>query len=126
MAFGIFSSGEEYKVVVLVRTDLDMGKGKMAAQVGHASVECALRAEKKDKKAFDSWMDSGQKKVVLKVPNKDEMIRYMSEARSRGLYVCMICDAGRTQVDPGTATCIGIGPAPCSELDRVTGDLKML
>ncbi len=117
---------DEYKVVVLVRTDITMGKGKIAAQVGHASVEIALRAEKKDKKAFDSWMNSGQKKVVLKVANLEEMIRYKNEANSCGLYTTMICDAGRTQIDPGTYTCVGIGPAPCSELDKVTGDLKML
>lgn len=126
MAFGFGAPSEEYKLVVLVRTDLDMGKGKIAAQVGHASVECALRAEKKDKKAFDQWMLGGQKKVVLKVANRDEMVRYMSEAKSRGLYACMITDAGRTEVEPGTNTCVGIGPAPGSEIDRVTGGLKML
>ncbi len=128
MGFGfkIVRSDEEYKVVVLVRTDLDMGKGKVAAQVGHASVELALRAQKMDKKAFDSWMSSGQKKVVLKVSNKDEMIRYMNEARSNGLYTVMITDAGRTQIEPGSETCVGIGPAPCSEIDRVTGSLKMM
>lgn len=126
MAFGVFGPKDEYKLVVLVRTDLDMGKGKIAAQVGHASVECALRAEKKDRKAFDGWMDSGQRKVVLKVPNRDEMIKYMNEARSCGLYTVMITDAGRTQVDPGSDTCVGIGPAPESEVDKVTGGLKML
>lgn len=126
MAFGVFGPKDEYKLVVLVRTDLDMGKGKIAAQVGHASVECALRAEKKDRKAFDGWMDSGQRKVVLKVPNRDEMIKYMHEARSCGLYTVMITDAGRTQVDPGSDTCVGIGPAPESEVDKVTGGLKML
>ena len=126
MAFGFGAPSEEYKLVVLVRTDLDMGKGKIAAQVGHASVECALRAEKKDKRAFDIWMNGGQKKVVLKVSNRDEMVRYMSEAKSRGLYACMITDAGRTEVEPGTNTCVGIGPAPGSEIDRVTGGLKML
>ena len=59
MGFGFkpVRSDEEYKVVVLVRTDLDMGKGKMAAQVGHASVELALRAQKMDRKAFDAWND---------------------------------------------------------------------
>ena len=121
MGFGFkpVRSDEEYKVVVLVRTDLDMGKGKMAAQVGHASVELALRAQKMDRKA-------GQKKVVLKVANKDEMIRYMNEARSSGLYTCMITDAGRTQIEPGSQTCVGIGPAPESEIDKVTGGLKML
>lgn len=124
MAFGF--SSEEYKLVVLVRTDLDMGKGKIAAQVGHASVECALRAEKRDRKAFDLWMLGGQKKVVLKVANRDEMVRYLAEAKSRGLGTCMITDAGRTEVEPGTDTCVGIGPAPGSEIDRVTGGLKML
>ena len=71
-------------------------------------------------------MSGGQKKVVLKVANRDEMIRYMNEARSSGLYTCMITDAGRTQVEPGSQTCVGIGPAPCSDIDKVTGDLKML
>ena len=128
MGFGFKAvrADEEYKVVVLVRTDLDMGKGKMAAQVGHASVELALRAQKMDRKAFDSWMSGGQKKVVLKVANKDEMIRYMNEARSNGLYTCMITDAGRTQIEPGSQTCVGIGPAPESEIDKGTGSLKML
>lgn len=128
MGFGFKAvrTDEEYKIVVLVRTDLDMGKGKIAAQVGHASVELALRAQKMDRKAFDTWMSNGQRKVVLKVANKDEMIRYMNEARSSGLYTCMITDAGRTQVDPGSQTCVGIGPAPESEIDKVTGSLKML
>ena len=71
MGFGFKSvrADEEYKIVVLVRMDLDMGKGKMAAQVGHASVELALRAQKMDRKSFDAWMSGGQKKVVLKVAN---------------------------------------------------------
>ncbi len=128
MGFGfkVTRSDEEYKVVVLVRTDLDMGKGKMAAQVGHASVELALRAQKMDRKSFDSWMSGGQKKVVLKVSGKDEMLSVMNEARSNGLYTVIITDAGRTQVEPGSMTCVGIGPAPCSDIDKVTGHLKML
>ena len=126
MALGFFGPGEDYKLVVLVRTDLDMGKGKIAAQVGHASVECAIRAENKDRKAFTQWMNGGQKKVVLKVANMEEMVRYMNEARSRGLYTVMVTDAGRTQIAPGSSTCVGIGPAPESESDRVTGGLKML
>lgn len=128
MAFGFkaVKTDDEYKVVVLVRMDLDMGKGKIAAQVGHASVELALRAQKMDRKAFDIWMSGGQKKVVLKVANKDEMIRYMNEARSASLYTCSITDAGRTQIEPGSMTVVGIGPAPDSDIDRVTGTLKML
>lgn len=125
LKFG-FSPKEEYKMVVLVRNDVKMGKGKIAAQVGHAAVECALYAEKKDKKAFDAWYSCGQAKVVLKVDSLDELKQYMQEARSNGLTVAMITDAGRTQIEPGTVTCLGIGPAPVSEIDRITGELKML
>ena len=56
----------EYKLVVVVRGDLEMSPGKMAAQVGHACVTCALFAEKKCDEWFDSWYREGQKKVVVK------------------------------------------------------------
>ena len=126
MAFGFGKPTEDYKLVVLVRNDVKMGKGKIAAQVAHAAVDCALQAEKKDRKAFDAWYNSGQAKVVLKVDSLEELKRYMAEARSVGLRTSMITDAGRTQIEPGTITCMGIGPAPVSELDKVTGELKML
>lgn len=126
MAFGLGKPAGEYKLVVVVRNDVKMGKGKVAAQVGHAAVQCALYAEKKDKRSFDAWYNSGQAKVVLKVDSLDELKRYMAEARSVGLHTEMITDAGRTQIEPGTITCMGIGPAPVSDIDKVTGDLKML
>jgi len=126
MAFGIFKPVEEYKLVILVRNDLKMGKGKIAAQVAHAAVECALYAEKKDKKSFDAWHSSGQAKIVLKVDSMDELNEYFKIARSNGFTTSMITDAGRTQIAPGTTTCLGIGPAPVSEIDRITGELKML
>lgn len=37
---------EEHKMVLVVRTDLGMGKGKVAAQCGHASLACYKRALK--------------------------------------------------------------------------------
>jgi len=126
MAFGLIRTTEEYKLVVLVRNDLKMGKGKIAAQVGHAAVECALFAEKKDKKSFDAWYRCGQRKVVLKVDSMEELDKYRMIASSNKIHIAVITDAGRTQVDPGTVTCMGLGPAPESELDRITGDLKML
>lgn len=126
MAFGLGKPVGEYKMVIVVRNDVKMGKGKVAAQVGHAAVQCALYAEKKDRKSFDAWYNTGQAKVVLKVDSLDELKRYMAEARSVGLHTEMITDAGRTQIEPGTITCMGIGPAPVSDIDKVTGDLKML
>ena len=127
MAFGFKAAvGEEYKLVVIVRKDLKMGTGKIAAQVGHAAVECALFAKERNRKAFDAWYKGGQRKVVLKVDSLEELHQYLKLASSSGLHVALITDAGRTQVEPGSETCVGIGPAPESEIDRITGDLKML
>lgn len=121
-----FLRSEEYKLVILMRNDLKMGKGKIAAQAAHAAVDCVLYAEKKDKRSFDAWYGSGQAKVVLRVDSLEELTRYMAEARSVGLHISMITDAGRTQIEPGTITCVGIGPALAGDIDRVTGSLKML
>ncbi len=121
----LFSRSEEYKLVIVMRSDLKMGKGKAAAQAAHAAVECALYSEKKDRKAFDEWHGSGQAKIVLKVNTLEELYFIKECAKSAGLHTSLITDAGRTQIEPGTVTCIGIGPAPASEIDRITGDLKM-
>ncbi|MBO4357440.1 MAG: peptidyl-tRNA hydrolase [Candidatus Methanomethylophilaceae archaeon] len=126
MAFMFSKPSEEYKLVVLVRNDLKMGKGKIAAQAAHAAVECALFAEKKNRKAFDAWYNSGQAKIVLRVDSMEELDEYRKIASSSGIHIAMITDAGRTQIAPGTTTCMGLGPAPVSELDRITGELKML
>ncbi len=37
----------------------------------------------------------------------------------------MISDAGLTELAPGTTTCIGIGPAPASVIDQITGSLPL-
>ena len=54
----------EFKQVILVRQDLKLPKGKMAAQCAHASVEAVFNS---DKSKVDAWRDQGQKKIVLKV-----------------------------------------------------------
>jgi PTH2 family peptidyl-tRNA hydrolase len=116
----------EHKMVILVRNDLKMTKGKIAAQVGHAAVNCALSIKKKDPKEFDRWMLSGQAKVVLKVSSEKELFEFKAIADAQNLNNSVICDAGRTQLEPGTTTCLGIGPAASSTLDKITGELKML
>ena len=37
-----------------------------------------------------------------------------------------VCDAGRTEVEPGTRTVAAFGPAPCSAIDSITGKLRLL
>ena len=115
-----------YKLVVVVRNDLGISHGKMAAQVAHAAVSCALECRKGRKEWFDEWYAEGQRKVVLKAKSEDELHALEREARSRKLTTALIADAGLTEVPPGTVTCLGIGPAPEGEIDRVTGSLPLL
>ena len=60
----------EFKQVILVRDDLKLSKGKLAAQVSHASVDCLLKSDKDDMLA---WKDQGMKKVILRVKDLKEM-----------------------------------------------------
>ncbi|UXD21921.1 peptidyl-tRNA hydrolase [Ignicoccus pacificus DSM 13166] len=116
----------EIKQVIVVRTDLKMGKGKLAAQVAHASCEAVFEAMRKKPSWVEQWRLSGQKKIVLKVNTELELKEIYVKARSMGLPASMIADAGLTQLPPGTVTAVGIGPAPSSEIDKITGKLKLL
>lgn len=115
----------EYKLVVAVRQDLDMSKGKMAVQVAHASVISALKCKATNAKWFRMWYDEGQKKVVVKAENVDELKQMQGEADKLNISTAMIDDAGLTELPPGTTTCLGMGPAPNSVIDQVTGNLKL-
>jgi len=113
----------EFKQVILVRADLKLPKGKMAAQVAHASVECVLKSTRKKVMA---WRRLGMKKIVLKVKDLRQMKYYCSKAGDAGLITSLITDAGHTTVKPGTTTCCGIGPDGKDKIDAITGSLKMM
>jgi PTH2 family peptidyl-tRNA hydrolase len=111
------------KQVILAREDLKLPKGKLAAQVAHASVDAVLKS---DKRKVDSWKRTGMKKIVLKVKDLRELKKYISLAKTEKLTTAMIKDAGLTTVKPGTITCGAIGPDDNSEIDEITGKLKMV
>ena len=117
---------ETLKQAVVVRTDLDMGKGKMAAQVAHASLSAAEEAMKRRETWFEDWKAEGQKKVVLKVKSSGEIDEIYRRAKAAKLPSAIIEDRGLTQLEPGTVTCVGIGPAPDDSVDAITGKLKLL
>ena len=113
------------KQVIAVRTDLDMGKGKIAAQVGHACVLAAENVRKSHPDWFDEWW-TGQEKIVVKVENLKELEEVKKHAIDIGVPWSEVTDAGHTQIAPGTTTCISLGPAPEELVDKITGDLKLL
>ena len=112
-----------YKQVILVRQDLKLPKGKLAVQCSHASVASLVKSHKDD---IAKWQNEGMKKVVLKVKDLDELLLYKKKAEDIGLVVSLISDAGKTVVEPGTITCLGIGPDKEEKIDKVSGKLKMV
>ena len=112
-----------YKQVILIREDLKMPKGKLAAQASHASVDGVLKS---DRKVIDSWRKEGMKKIVLKVKDEKELFKFKQLAEDGGLRTALITDAGRTVLEPGTITCMGIGPDLEEKIDGITGKLKMM
>ncbi len=115
-----------YKMVIAVRDDLKLSKGKTAVQVAHAAVNCSLASSKGDKKRFKAWHEEGQKKVALRLKDLPQLYELKSRADAAGVTVSVVSDAGHTEVAPGTVTCIGVGPAEDALIDRLTGDLKLM
>ena len=113
------------KQVIVVRTDLDMGKGKIAAQVGHACVLGAEHVRKSNPEWFSQWWE-GQEKIVLKVSSLKELEQVKQDAIELDIPWSEVTDAGHTQISAGTTTCISLGPAPEEKIDKITGDLKLL
>jgi peptidyl-tRNA hydrolase, PTH2 family len=124
---GVQPMGEfEYKQVIVFRKDLKLGKGKLAAQAGHAAVSAAEEAKKRHRSWWEAWLFEGQRKIAVKVKDEKELLELESQAKELGLPNALIVDRGLTQVPEGTVTCLGIGPAPEGLVDKLTGKLKLL
>lgn len=115
----------EFKMVLVVRTDLKMGKGKVAAQCSHAAVSAYKQIQRRNPELLKQWEYCGQPKVVLKAPDEETLLQLLTEAKLLGLTVSLIQDAGRTQISPGSRTVLGIGPGPTEIVDKVSGHLKL-
>ncbi|RLE38625.1 peptidyl-tRNA hydrolase [Candidatus Woesearchaeota archaeon] len=114
---------KELKQVILVRGDLKLPKGKLAAQSSHASVDAVLKS---NKKIVKMWRLQGMKKVVLRVSGLKELKHCINAANAAGLTTTIITDAGKTVVEPGTITCGAIGPDEAEKIDEITGHLKTM
>ena len=111
------------KLAILIRTDLKMGKGKIASQTGHASVEATLKSSEKIK---DLWLSKGMKKIVLKVKDLKELKEYRDKADKNKVKSYFIKDAAKTQLKKPEITCLAIGPDKEEKIDKITKDLKLL
>jgi peptidyl-tRNA hydrolase len=102
---------------------LKLPRGKLAAQVAHASVAALLEAPADARRA---WLEDGMPKVVLRGESEQELRALEAAAERAGLPNALITDAGHTVVAAGTVTCLGLGPAPIEAIDALTGELKLV
>ena len=133
----------EYKQVIVMRTDLNMRKGKMVAQGAHASMKAILDYSFKwgdkalciptdhsmDKKAeaIDKWLSGNFAKICVGIGSREELLELYEKAFSSNLLCALITDSGLTEFNGvPTNTCIAIGPAKSEEIDKITGHLKLL
>lgn len=115
----------QYKMIIVVRKDINMSSGKMAAQVAHAAVNCYKNAIKKTPDYVSNWEYIGEAKIVLMVNSLKEFNSIEDKAKKNNINYAIIKDAGRTELEPGTVTTIALGPAPVDEMDKITGDLSL-
>ncbi|KAM7499877.1 hypothetical protein LguiA_024291 [Lonicera macranthoides] len=116
---------EDFKMVLVVRNDLKMGKGKIAAQCSHATLGLYKKLLHRAPKSLSRWEMCGQVKVVVKIESEDDMLVLQERAKSLNLPTHVTVDAGRTQIAPNSRTVMAIlGPAEM--VDDVTGGLKLL
>ncbi|KNE58887.1 peptidyl-tRNA hydrolase [Allomyces macrogynus ATCC 38327] len=115
----------DFKMVLVVRNDLGMTKGKVAAQCCHACLAAYKHCVRHNPKLAEAWEYTGQAKVALKVNSEDEMLELEALAQSLSLSAKSIRDAGRTQIAAGSRTVLAIGPGPVEIIDQVTKHLKL-
>lgn len=144
----IDNNEDKPKLVIVVRRDLKMNKGKAVSQGAHAAVGATIQAlfgsrlEEADfrldeysyKVRKDAYVDSATKdwlageftKITVSVENLEELENIETQARNANLNVCKITDNGHTCFDGvPTVTCLAIGPCYASEVDPITRDLKL-
>lgn len=111
------------KQVIVVNEALRLPRGKLAAQVAHASVASLVSAAPDQQQ---SWFKVGMPKIVLEGISLVQLEELYEQCQKADLPAYLVRDAGKTVLEPGTVTCLGIGPADSESIDKITGKLKLL
>ena len=111
------------KQVIVVNRSLELPAGKLAAQAAHAAVGAFLAASSE---AQVAWLEAGMPKIVVYASDEQAILALEQAAHQNQIPACLIRDAGRTVVSPGTITCLGIGPAAAKGIDSLTGALPLV
>ena len=137
------------KQMIVMRRDLKMRKGKIAAQAGHACVEATLMALVRENRLdqvrvtesgnwvyleddgsestpLTRWFDKGVAKVCVYVDGEEALLEVAEKGRELGFAVALVRDAGFTEFhgEP-TYTCLAFEPLAPEQIDPITGDLPL-
>ena len=135
------------KQMIVMRRDLKMRKGKIAAQAGHACVTAVLMALENEGRfrriqirgdhiilsangeeptPLSEWFEKGVAKICVYVDSEEELLEIDRKAKEAGIISALICDAGMTEFhgEP-TYTCLALEPQPAEKVDLITGDLPL-
>lgn len=129
----------ETKQVIVVRKDLNMRKGKLAAQVAHASMKVILNQaivnilktkytiHLMNGSALYDWLNNLFTKVVVSCNSEEELLELHKKAKEENILCCLIQDSGKTEFHGvPTYTTLAIGPDYSENIDKITGHLSLL
>lgn len=128
------------KQVIVLRKDLKMRKGKMVAQGAHASMKAIFREGYLQTEALgldmfiipmsaevEDWMCGIFTKICVSVDSEEELLSIYKQAKDADLVCSLIQDAGLTEFDGvPTYTAVAVGPGRNEDIDKITGELKLL
>lgn len=114
-------------MVLCVRNDLKMGKGKVAAQCCHASLGAIREINSVNHKdQYVEWVKDPERKIItLKIDNEKILRDLELKAKQLDINCYIQVDAGMTQVAPNTATVIALGPEQDMILNPITSHFKL-
>lgn len=130
-------SDYEVKQVIVVRRDLNMRKGKIAAQVAHASMKAILDCSTlindqyiipmEKGSPIQKWLSGLFTKIVVGCDSLEEIDNIEKQCIEKGVIFARIIDSGLTEFNGiPTDTCIAVGPGPKNIIDEITGELKCI
>lgn len=116
----------QFKMIIGIRTDLKISKGQAAQIAAHSAILAAREAEKRNKSWFNSWLHEGQMKVVIKIPQKSELLLLQNKAQQNDIPNIILTAPKKFDINSNTQIAIALGPAPNNQMDKLTSDYKLL
>lgn len=132
------------KQVIVIRKDLNMRKGKIAAQAAHASFSAIMKTKLTDKDCFPfeiddkgfismegysllaQWLRNNYVKICVYVNSEQELFNIFQQGIDRGYIVSIIQDNGLTEFKGiPTYTCLAFEPLESKDIDKITGNLPL-